>query len=781
VTYESLIADARRVLQRAVDDGENGATPEGNRKRAEIAGLGDEEVLDRAKSFFDKGGRNLDERETALLNNLRDYIAQREKADAELLRQAIARETRFQNSRSGFAQDRQQQAAAFAKAAAEQAAGDKAILDEYAKGTAKLELLEKQRSRVFEKMNEAVLAGNEEAAAKWLSALEKIDMELEKTKDAITTPQESIADLIEKVRSARELVEAIPVDKSGQARDVLQAMERRLAAAVEAGEDLDALKLARLTGQFQGVLSMVNDLLASLNLVGKSAAEIELDFSVGGTGGPRRGGYRRDEKDRVFARNADEASRRGILDLIGYAEGTDKGRGYNETLGYGKFTGGDVSLTSMTLREILALQRQMLRHPDNHYNSSALGRYQIVGRTLGGPGQTGRGGLIRELGLSLDEQFTPELQDRLAMQLVRRRQGQGVAGYRNEWEGLRRVSSQSIQTALGAQVVPTNDRNVARNLERENEARKEAARLRKDFITDATTEAERRELEAELIGKTAGEQAYLVTKFNLLARAKRDNIDLDEKAAGSAKTYREQIEELAKAAQADADAQENRAQALENAEARTAFLEQANATLKDGILDAIIEGENFADVLENVAKMLARAALEAALFGEGPFASGGGGGGGLGNLFSGFGDFFKGLFTFSANGNVMTGQGPVPLKMYSQGGIANSPQLSVFGEGSTPEAYVPLPDGRSIPVTLNMPDLARMAATPMHQGAGGGGGLSVHIHENAVDGDHQVSHSPENGRVDIMLRRQVANDIEGGAFDKSMGRRFGVKPTAKGG
>ncbi|HNW41177.1 MAG TPA: hypothetical protein PKN08_04665, partial [Opitutaceae bacterium] len=33
-------------------------------------------------------------------------------------------------------------------------------------------------------------------------------------------------------------------------------------------------------------------------------------------------------------------------------------------------------------------------------------------------------------------------------------------------------------------------------------------------------------------------------------------------------------------------------------------------------------------------------------------------------------------------------------------GIANSPQLAVFGEGRTNEAFVPLPDGRTIPVTI---------------------------------------------------------------------------------
>lgn len=51
-------------------------------------------------------------------------------------------------------------------------------------------------------------------------------------------------------------------------------------------------------------------------------------------------------------------------------------------------------------------------------------------------------------------------------------------------------------------------------------------------------------------------------------------------------------------------------------------------------------------------------------------------------------------------GGIMTGNGALPLKRYAAGGIATSPQLAMFGEGSRPEAYVPLPDGRTIPVTM---------------------------------------------------------------------------------
>ncbi len=66
-------------------------------------------------------------------------------------------------------------------------------------------------------------------------------------------------------------------------------------------------------------------------------------------------------------------------------------------------------------------------------------------------------------------------------------------------------------------------------------------------------------------------------------------------------------------------------------------------------------------------------------------------GGGLGGLAASVSSFFG-----FANGGIMTSAGPIPLNAYANGGIADSPQMALFGEGRTPEAYVPLPDGRRI-------------------------------------------------------------------------------------
>lgn len=85
----------------------------------------------------------------------------------------------------------------------------------------------------------------------------------------------------------------------------------------------------------------------------------------------------------------------------------------------------------------------------------------------------------------------------------------------------------------------------------------------------------------------------------------------------------------------------------------------------------------------------------------------------LGGLFGGSssggsGAFSTPLFSGSsfsfgfADGGVMTSRGPVPLRRYAVGGVANSPQLAMFGEGSGAEAYVPLPDGRRIPAVVEM-------------------------------------------------------------------------------
>ena len=47
---------------------------------------------------------------------------------------------------------------------------------------------------------------------------------------------------------------------------------------------------------------------------------------------------------------------------------------------------------------------------------------------------------------------------------------------------------------------------------------------------------------------------------------------------------------------------------------------------------------------------------------------------------------------------------------------ANTPQFAMFGKGKPPEAYVPLLDGRTIPVTVNMPTMQAPAVACRRSG-----------------------------------------------------------------
>ena len=105
-----------------------------------------------------------------------------------------------------------------------------------------------------------------------------------------------------------------------------------------------------------------------------------------------------------------------------------------------------------------------------------------------------------------------------------------------------------------------------------------------------------------------------------------------------------------------------------------------------------------------------------------------------------------------ADGGVMSQSGPMDLKRYARGGVANSPQLAMFGEGSTPEAYVPLPDGRSIPVTM--------------RGAGSGvqvGAINITV-ENTGDDLTPAAQKQLAGQVKGIVLSTLANERRSGGM-----------------
>lgn len=300
--------------------------------------------------------------------------------------------------------------------------------------------------------------------------------------------------------------------KNSETQRLIEAAARGLTQNAEAAAKVgDAIRddafgqqslnaIDEATNRFQrllGVVSQTGDTISGLNFSGFSPGGVANDLLTGIYGGGNR-----------ITRHAGS-----FLDLIARAEGTDKGRGYNETLAYGRFTGGPVDLVNMTLDEIDRLQTQMLRHPGNYFNSSAVGRYQIVQTTLRS--------LRKKLGLSGDELFTPDLQDRLALELMRGR-GANVEGLRNEWEGLRRVDANVIlqaynnQASYNAGVGPTREAAAALNEQANAQARLNEEKTKTQQLTE-----QQAKIEAD-VRETAGQ--YQEKALDLARRTGQQNV-----------------------------------------------------------------------------------------------------------------------------------------------------------------------------------------------------------------------------------------------------------------
>lgn len=90
--------------------------------------------------------------------------------------------------------------------------------------------------------------------------------------------------------------------------------------------------------------------------------------------------------------------------------------------------------------------------------------------------------------------------------------------------------------------------------------------------------------------------------------------------------------------------------------------------------------------------------------------------GGLGGLGAGTGSLATddfGNLVEAADGAVVGPGGKVKLEKFARGGVgkARNPKLAIYDEGSMNEAHVPLPDGRRIPVKLDVPMVSEGSAS----------------------------------------------------------------------
>lgn len=152
---------------------------------------------------------------------------------------------------------------------------------------------------------------------------------------------------------------------------------------------------------------------------------------------------------------------------------------------------------------------------------------------------------------------------------------------------------------------------------------------------------------------------------------------------------------------------------------------------------------------------------------------GGGEGGGFTDFMSGItatdwasgaASTFTGLIPGFANGGIMSQYGALSLNKYANGGIANSPQLALFGEGRMNEAYVPLPDGRSIPVTMQGPSSQTTSTS--------GAPINISVNVNMQTGSSDVQTSGTSSQdarqlgqlISMKVKEEIVNQQRSGGL-----------------
>lgn len=405
------------------------------------------------------------------------------------------------------------------------------------------------------------------------------------------------------------------------------------------------------------------------------------------------------EKSNEIREGHSNAANSGLKELIFKTE--SYGGDYNATLDDDKYTGGPVVLVDMTIKEVRALQRRMLKHPDNRKNSSAVGAYQIVGDTLQS--------LIDELGLTGDELFDKDMQERLGDQLIRRRRGQGLVGYRQEWEGLKNVDDATLSKAIANAGVSAVDSGVAENqkkradeaeraadaAEREHENRVEISEdmARQLGIAQSTNKLdEERYNKIKAINENTKlsevEKAQEIAKVNAeyqkqlfilkeIAALKDKNIDPNSMMEGSDKTYMQNIMERAEIVGQDSLLKS--AEGVDKLTNKMKGLAAVSEPIKSAfssIFDGIVQGTMTA---KEALKSLIAAIGKNLINNVGIWANGG---------MQGGANWAKWLF--GSIGSVATGS----LGFHANGGLVNT-DMQIVGERGQPE-LVSLPKGSRV-------------------------------------------------------------------------------------
>lgn len=279
-------------------------------------------------------------------------------------------------------------------------------------------------------------------------------------------------------------------------------------------------------------------------------------------------------------------------------------------------------------------------------------------------------------------------------------------------------------------------------------------------------------IDIDLAKQKEGRDAKTQADLEKLAQTLRDRVTQGFNTAREASTkweegvgkavrsYRERAEDMASAAE------EATGRIFSTAEDKlTELLTKGKLDLR-GFIDMVIsEFTRLAVVrpmLAELAKLIDQITSGggAAVWGTNPMTATGGGGGLMGLLGGGAGGIINMLMgsggggwaggavdsvlsggfdvlPFLAKGGVMT---PGGLKRYAGGGIqrGGNPAMAIYGEGSMNEAFIPLPDGQSVPVSL--------------RGGAGGAKVVVNVYNNAA-GTEARTEERSDGGVDVIIEQ----------------------------
>lgn len=284
-----------------------------------------------------------------------------------------------------------------------------------------------------------------------------------------------------------------------------------------------------------------------------------------------------------------------------------------------------------------------------------------------------------------------------------------------------------------------------------------------DVLKSAEERVRALEMERNALGMTKQAGAEYIFMQEAEAEARRQNIALTPEQMAQLGEMARKYGEVTAAIEQTKAAQEQLNQVKDLTKG---FL----SDFTSGLMDGKSASDAFADSLKNLLKRIVDMMLERMLlqFISMLMPGGGGMGGGMG---------LSGMFGF-ADGGVMTPQGPRKLKRYASGGVSR--KAAIFGEAG-PEAAVPLPDGRRIPVEMRVPDVRGSVAAPSFTNsttlaptynitAGQGSQMGPMDWQKVLEGN--------NKSLLNSFRAQFIKDLEDmGPLAKAMTGRFGLNPA----